>query len=171
MSEATPPSVESYTDPETLAAALRHWPDLEYGFGAWGMVIPVDSAPFVVAGTDPLAAQMHADGCVGRCCNATQRFTAVEGPIGDAWTGTVCDVSALRPEEHQRNSVAEAMLSGLAVGAGRPHYDGHLFGVVGLHMPDGRGMPAQVGRDRAWGALVAAQAAWSAAQAPQGGGE
>lgn len=131
-----PPQKAVFTDHEELSDAIDDWQLRDWSFNAHNLVIPAVDAPYMVAGANPLACQMLADDAVRACCNASQRFTAAGSPTGHlsaSWTGTVCDLSALREGTHPRNDLAEALLTAIAIGDSLPSHNGPLFGTVAFH--------------------------------------
>lgn len=132
----TAPRKTTFTDHEALHNAIDDWNLRNQLFNAFVLVVPAVESPYMVAGTDPLACQMLADDAVRACCNASQRFTAAGSPTGHlsaSWTGTVCDLSALRGDEHPRNDLAEAILTAIAIGEQLPSHNGPLYGTVAFH--------------------------------------
>lgn len=130
--EPQAPQQESFTDPDALGEAVAQWQAQDWAFEPYVLVIPITDAPRIVAGTNPLSCQTAADDQVRTCCRASHRFPAAWGRSD--WTGTVCDLSALRPESHPRNHPAEAVLTAVAVGARLASYSGALHGTVAFHL-------------------------------------
>lgn len=138
MPSETPraPQKAIFTDHEELHNTIDDWNLRDWAFEAFILVVPAAESPYMVAGTNALACQMLADDAVRVCCNASQRFTAAGDPRGDlrkGWTGTVCDLSALRGDQHPRNDLAEALLTAIAIGDSLPSYTGALYGTVAFH--------------------------------------
>jgi hypothetical protein len=157
----TPQKATTFTDHEALSDAIDDWDLRNWHFNAFVLVVPSAEAPYMVAGTDPLACQMLADDAVRACCNASQRLKAAWGPWGPltrSWTGTVCDMSAVRDGKHPRNYLAEAILTAIAIGDSLASYNGPLRGTVGFHLTGE--LPGAIEQERAVRKLKMAADVW-----------
>jgi len=155
------PRKTTFTDHEALSDAIDDWDLRNQPFNAHVLVVPAVESPYMVAGADALACQMLADDAIRACCNASQRFTAAGSPTGRlsaSWTGTVCDLSALRGDEHPRNDLAEAILTAIAIGEGLPSHNGPLYGTVGFHRTGD--LPQAIEEEQAVRLLKTATAVW-----------
>jgi hypothetical protein len=165
----TPQKATTFTDHEALSDAIDDWELRNWHFNAFVLVVPSAEAPYMVAGTNPLACQLLADNAVRTCCNASQRFKGAwdsRGALSRNWTGTVCDMSALRKERHPRNRLAEAILTAIAVGDSLASYDGPLYGTVGFHLTGE--LPQVIESERAVRMLKMAAEVWGSNPNPSG---
>lgn len=135
------PETTLFTDPDALMQGLARWQQKAWDFHAYVLVIPAEADAYIVAGDSALLCQLKADADVGACCNATTRFGAVWGTPRAQWSGTVCDMSAARTYSHARNTMAELVITAIALGTGAQSWAGALYGTVALHQP---GMYPQV---------------------------